>query len=70
MERIMIITKDNSVVSLGYSLTEAGNNDIIDSNIGGAPLEFITGKGHIIPGLENALVGMKVGEKRYFSQSS
>jgi FKBP-type peptidyl-prolyl cis-trans isomerase SlyD len=59
----MIITKDNSVVSLGYSLTEVGKSDIIDSNIGGAPLEFITGKGHIIPGLENALVGMKVGEK-------
>ncbi|MDD5406763.1 MAG: peptidylprolyl isomerase [Sulfurovaceae bacterium] len=59
----MIIAKENTVVSLGYSLSEAGKNDIIDSNIGSAPLEFITGKGHIIPGLENALVGMKIGEK-------
>jgi FKBP-type peptidyl-prolyl cis-trans isomerase SlyD len=59
----MIITKENTVVSLGYTLTEAGKSDIIDSNTGSAPLEFITGKGHIIPGLENALAGMKIGEK-------
>ncbi len=59
----MKIEKENSVVSLGYTLTEAGKSDIIDSNANGAPLEFITGKGHIIPGLEKALSGMKEGDK-------
>ncbi|HHE05565.1 MAG TPA: peptidylprolyl isomerase, partial [Epsilonproteobacteria bacterium] len=36
--------------------------DFVDSNKGGQPLEFIMGKGQIIPGLENALVGMNTGE--------
>lgn len=60
----MTITKENSVVSLGYTLTEAGQNEVIDSNVGGSPLEFITGKSHIIPGLEKALVDMKIGDKK------
>lgn len=58
----MTINAENSVVSLEYTLTQAGQSDILDSNKGGAPLEFITGKGHIIPGLEKALVGMQKGD--------
>ncbi|HHO41806.1 MAG TPA: peptidylprolyl isomerase [Epsilonproteobacteria bacterium] len=58
----MTINAENSVVSLEYTLTQPGQSDILDSNKGGAPLQFITGKGHIIPGLEKALVGMKKGE--------
>ena len=54
--------KTNMVVGIEYTLTEAGKSEILDSNKGGMPLEFITGKGHIIPGLEKALVGMKEGE--------
>ncbi len=57
----MTITK-NSVVSLEYELTEAGKSDIIDSNKGQAPLDFIVGKGHIIPGLENQLMDLKKGD--------
>ncbi|MBD3807350.1 MAG: peptidylprolyl isomerase [Epsilonproteobacteria bacterium] len=59
----MTIAKENSVVSLGYTLVEAGKSEVIDSNVGRAPLEFITGKSHIIPGLEKALIDMKVGDK-------
>ena len=53
---------ENSVVSIEYELVEAGGSDIIDSNKGQAPLEFITGKGHIIPGLEKELIKMEKGE--------
>jgi FKBP-type peptidyl-prolyl cis-trans isomerase SlyD len=53
---------ENSVVSIEYELTEAGGSDIIDSNKGQAPLDFITGKGHIIPGLEKELVNLEKGE--------
>ena len=60
----MKIEEKNSVVGIEYELTEAGGSDVIDSNKGGAPLEFITGKGHIIPGLEGQLVGMKKGESK------
>jgi FKBP-type peptidyl-prolyl cis-trans isomerase SlyD len=53
---------ENSVVSIEYDLVEAGQSDIIDSNKGHEPLEFITGKGHIIPGLEKELMNLDKGE--------
>ncbi len=59
----MKIASENSVVGIEYEVKEAGTTEIVDSNKGtGQPLEFITGKGHIIPGLENALEGMSAGE--------
>ena len=58
----MAIANENSVVGIEYEVKEAGSNEIVDTNKGAQPLEFITGKGHIIPGLENALVGMEKGE--------
>ncbi len=59
----MLITAENSVVGIEYEVKEAGSDEIVDSNKdSGQALEFITGKQHIIPGLENALVGMKKDE--------
>ncbi len=58
----MTITNENCVVGIEYEVKQAGTTDVVDSNKGGAPLEFIIGKGQIIPGLENALVGMSQGE--------
>ncbi|OQX74587.1 MAG: peptidylprolyl isomerase [Campylobacteraceae bacterium 4484_4] len=53
---------ENQVVSIEYELTEAGGSEILDSNKGHGPLEFITGKGQIIPGLERQLYGLEKGE--------
>jgi len=58
----MAIEKENSVVGIEYEVKEAGTTEIVDTNKGAQPLEFVMGKGQIIPGLENALVGMKEGE--------
>jgi len=58
----MAIKEENSVVGIEYELKEAGGSEILDSNKGGAPLEFIIGKGQLIPGLEKQLVGMSEGE--------
>ncbi len=58
----MAIKEENSVVGIEYTLTEAGKDEVLDSNKGGQPLEFVMGKGQIIPGLEKGLVGMKEGE--------
>jgi FKBP-type peptidyl-prolyl cis-trans isomerase SlyD len=58
------IKEENSVVGITYTLTEDGKNEVLDSNVGSAPLEFITGKGFIIPGLEKGLVGMSSGESK------
>jgi len=60
----MAIENENSVVGIEYEVKEAGTDTVIDTNKGSAPLEFITGKGQIIPGLENELVGMSEGESK------
>ncbi len=58
----MAIEAQNSVVGIEYEVKEAGTDAVVDTNKGGQPLEFIMGKGQIIPGLEKALVGMNEGE--------
>ncbi len=58
----MSIKEQYSVVGLIYDLTEVNSTDIIDSNKSGSPLEFITGMGQLIPGLEKQLVGMQEGD--------
>lgn len=58
----MTVTNENCVVGIEYEVKEAGTTEVVDSNKGAAPLEFIIGKGQIIPGLENALIGMSQGE--------
>ena len=37
---------------------------VFETNIGGAPLEFTVGKGKVIKGFENAVIGMKTGETK------
>ena len=57
----MKVAKDK-VVLMHYTLkNDAG--DVIDSSDGGDPLPFLKGHGNIIPGLERALEGSKVGDK-------
>ena len=58
----MTITNENCVVGIEYEVKEAGTTEVVDSNKGGASLEFIVGLGQIIPGLEKSLVGMNQGE--------
>ncbi len=58
----MTITNENCVVGIEYEVKEAGTTEVVDSKKGAEPLEFIIGKGQIIPGLETALVGMAKGE--------
>ena len=59
----MAIDKNN-VVSIEYDLTEKGGSEILDSNKGHQPLDFITGKSQIIPGLEEKLMEMSKGEEQ------
>jgi FKBP-type peptidyl-prolyl cis-trans isomerase SlyD len=58
----MTITDKNCVVGIEYEVKEAGKNEVLDTNKGAQPLEFIIGTGQIISGLEKGLVGMKEGE--------
>jgi FKBP-type peptidyl-prolyl cis-trans isomerase SlyD len=54
---------DNVVVSLDYVLTN-GDNHEIDRSEKDTPLEYLHGFNNIIPGLENELNGLKVGDER------
>lgn len=53
---------ENCVASFHYTLTD-GSGKVLDSSEGHEPLSYLHGAGNIIPGLEAALVGKKVGDK-------
>ena len=50
------------VISMDYELKV--ENSIIDFSEDGDPIVFLQGHGNIIPGLESAIQGMKVGESK------
>lgn len=54
--------QDGMVVSMEYTLHV--NGELLDTSEGRGPLQFLTGRRNIIPGLENEMMGMKVGESR------
>jgi len=54
--------QNDVVVSMEYTLKIDG--EVIDSSEGQDPLEFLAGHGNIIPGLENEMIGMKVGDSK------
>jgi FKBP-type peptidyl-prolyl cis-trans isomerase SlyD len=51
------------VYGIEYTVKNS-KGEVVDSNKGGAPLEFIAGKGQIIPGLEKEVEKMEVGEEK------
>ena len=53
----------NSVVSIHYTLTDE-QGTVIDSSTGSSPLNYLSGAGNIIPGLDNALMGLSVGDTK------
>ena len=61
MNEVLKVT-DGQVIVMEYTLQVDG--EIIDTSEGHEPIEFLQGQGNIIPGLENALYGMAVGESK------
>jgi FKBP-type peptidyl-prolyl cis-trans isomerase SlyD len=53
---------DDLVVSLEYTL-QLDDGEVIDTSQDQEPLEYLQGRGQIVPGLEQAVYGMAVGEK-------
>ena len=51
------------VVTLEYTL-RLDDGDVVSTSEDGGPLEFVQGRGEIIPGLEQALYGMAMGEEK------
>jgi FKBP-type peptidyl-prolyl cis-trans isomerase SlyD len=54
---------NGSVVGIEYSL-HLGDGRVVDASAPGEPLTYLHGEGQIVPGLEAALVGLDVGERK------
>ncbi len=54
--------KQDSVVTLHYTLTDDGG-DVIDSSASAGPLSYLHGHGNLISGLERELQGKSAGDK-------
>jgi FKBP-type peptidyl-prolyl cis-trans isomerase SlyD len=54
--------EDGQVVLMNYTLRVDG--EVLDTSVGHEPLEFLQGAGNIIPGLEQELYGMGLGESK------
>ncbi len=59
----MTQVKQGDTVRIHYTGTLA-DGSTFDSSAGRDPLEFTVGSGQIIPGLDKALPGMEVGDKK------
>ena len=60
---------DGMVVSLAYTL-RLDDGEEVDSAASDDPLVYLHGAQNIIPGLEQALTGLKVGDNRRVSVNS
>jgi FKBP-type peptidyl-prolyl cis-trans isomerase SlyD len=58
----MLKVQDGHIVSMDYTLHVDG--EVLDTSAGHEPLEFLQGAGNIIPGLEESLYGMAIGENK------
>lgn len=56
------VIENGSQVKMNYTLTVDG--EVIDSSKDGEPLAYTQGGGQLIPGLEEQLLGLKVGDTK------
>ncbi len=54
--------QDGQIVTMDYTLWV--DDEVVDTSEGAEPIEFLQGAGNIIPGLENQLYGMAVGDSK------
>lgn len=59
----MSIVKSGDNVMVHYN-GKLESGEVFDSSEGGEPLSFTVGSGQVIPGFDQALVGMQVGETK------
>jgi peptidylprolyl isomerase len=59
----MAQVKEGDTVKVHYT-GKLDNGDVFDSSVNKNPLEFTTGKKNVIPGFEQAILGMSPGESK------
>lgn len=58
-----MVVSEKKVITIHYT-GKLGDGSVFDSSEGKEPLEFLYGVGMIIPGLEEGMKGMNVGDKK------
>lgn len=57
-----MVIKNGSEVTFSYRLFSG--DELMDETLPGQPMIFVQGEGHLIPGLEKAMMGLKQGDKK------
>jgi FKBP-type peptidyl-prolyl cis-trans isomerase SlyD len=63
MEDTKPAVADGMVVTFDFTLM-LNDDEIADTTQGQMPLRFVVGQGQLLPGLEDAMIGMVAGEQR------
>lgn len=62
-EKSEMNVQDDVIVSIDYTL-RLDDGEVIDSSEGREPLQYMQGRGQIVPGLERELYGLNVGDEK------
>lgn len=57
--------KKNSLVGIHYRMCLADGSEV-DASLPDMPLEFVCGRGDVVPGMERELIGMTPGQSKEF----
>lgn len=64
----MTQAKEGDAVKVHYT-GKFSDGEVFASSVQQAPLEFVIGSGEVLPGFEEAIIGMSTGGKKSFSVS-
>ncbi len=53
----------NNVIAFKYIVRDIETGEVYENTYGQKPVEFLVGKGRILPALEEALIGLQAGEQ-------
>jgi len=59
----VLVIKEDTVVSMHYTLKDSAGK-ALESTFNEEPFDFLYGRGMVVPGLENALLGLQPGDKK------
>jgi FKBP-type peptidyl-prolyl cis-trans isomerase SlyD len=59
----MVVIDNNALVEIAYTLRD-DSGAVLDSTEEARPFTYVHGQDHLLPGLERALMGMRVGDEK------
>jgi len=66
----MVVEKNNKVTVEYEGRFDSKDGEVFDSSEGKAPLVFVVGIGMVVPGFDNAIVGMDKGQEKEITLTS